>query len=142
MARPGPPAAAEAAMSDSPSLPAITGIGQIAVNARDVARATAFYREVVGLRFLFEAPGLAFFDCGGVRLMISKPSSPQFEHPASILYYRVADIRASHAALEQAGVTVEGAPHEVAKLPDHDLWIGFYRDTEDNVFALMSEVRR
>jgi len=129
-------------MSESPSVPAITGIGQIAVNARDVARATAFYRDVVGLRFLFEAPGLAFFDCGGVRLMISRPSSPQFEHAASILYYRVPDIEASHAALERAGVTVEGAPHVVAKLPDHDLCFGCYRDTEDNVFALMSEVRR
>jgi methylmalonyl-CoA/ethylmalonyl-CoA epimerase len=129
-------------MSLPPDAAAITNIGQIAIRVLDIDRAVSFYRDTLGLRFLFAAPGdLAFFDCGGVRLMLSKSEQGEHDHPASILYYRVGDIHAAFAAVRDGGARVEGEPHLVAKLPDHDLWIGFLRDSEDNVFALMSEVR-
>ena len=118
-------------------------IGQIAINVQDVERATAFYREVLGMRFLFSAPpGLAFFDCGGVRLMLSKADKPEFDHPASILYYTVADITAAHQTLTGRGVVFVGPPHIVHKAADYDLWMADFRDSEGNLLVLMSEARR
>lgn len=119
----------------------ITRLGQVAINAHDVARATAFYRDVLGLRFLFAAGQLAFFDCGGVRLMLDKPENPEFDHPSSILYFSVPDIQAAHRRLVEAGVAIVAEPNMIAKMPDHDLWMSFFRDTEGNVMALMCEVR-
>ena len=117
-------------------------IGQIAVNVKDLDRATAFYRDVLGMRPLFQIPKLAFFDCGGIRLMLSLPEKPELDHPGSILYYKVDDIKAAHAALRGREVRFEGEPHVVAQLPAHDLWMAFCRDSEGNLLALMSEVRR
>jgi methylmalonyl-CoA/ethylmalonyl-CoA epimerase len=119
----------------------ITDVGQIAINAKDLQRAIGFYRDVLGLPYLFEIPSTAFFQAGGVRLMVGTAEAPEFDHPASILYYRVPDIQAAFAALTAAGVHVEHEPRMIAKMPDHDLWMGFFRDSEDNVAALMSEVR-
>ena len=120
----------------------LTRIGQIAINVHDVDRAVNFYRDVLGLKFLFRAgEKMAFFDCGGVRLMLSLPETSEYDHPGSILYYQVADIRAAHQALVTKGTRFEGDPHLIAKMPDHELWMAFGRDTEGNVFALMSEVR-
>ncbi|MGO9589638.1 MAG: VOC family protein [Candidatus Acidiferrales bacterium] len=119
----------------------ITRLGQVAINAHDVERATAFYRDVLGLRFLFAAGQLAFFDCGGVRLMVDKPENPEFDHPSSILYFSVPDIQAAHRRLIDAGVVIVAEPNIVVKMPDHDLWMSFFRDTEGNVMALMCEVR-
>jgi methylmalonyl-CoA/ethylmalonyl-CoA epimerase len=121
---------------------ALDRIGQIAINVRDVARAVQFYRDTLGLRFLFEVPKLAFLDCGGVRLMLSLPESKEFDHPGSVLYYKVADINASHAALKARGVEFIDEPHLIARMPDHDLWMVFLHDTEGNTLALMSEVPR
>jgi len=122
--------------------PGIAGIGQIAVNARDLPRAMAFYRDVLGLPLLFEVPHMAFFDCAGIRLMLGRASEPRFDHPGSILYYRVADIAAAHAALVARGVVFEQPPHRVARLETHDLWLAFFGDSEGNTLALMSEVAR
>jgi methylmalonyl-CoA/ethylmalonyl-CoA epimerase len=119
----------------------LAGIGQIAIRVRDVERATAFYRDVLGLSYLFSAPKLAFFDCGGVRLMLSLPESSEFDHPSSIIYFRVTDIQGAHALLQGRGVGFKDAPHLIARLPDHELWMTFFDDTEDNTLALMSEVR-
>lgn len=120
----------------------LSRIHQIAINVHDLERATKFYRDTLGMKFLFEAPGLAFFDAGGVRLMLGKAEKPEFDHPASILYYSVGDIVGAHMALEQKGVPVVHEPSLVAPMPDHDLWISFYKDSEDNFFGLMSEVPR
>jgi methylmalonyl-CoA/ethylmalonyl-CoA epimerase len=117
-------------------------VGQVAINVRDLARATAFYRDTLGMRFLFGAPNLSFFDCGGVRLMLGAAERPEFDHPASIIYYKVDDIRQAHEALVSRGVRFEHEPRLVAPMPDHDLWMAFYRDTEENVLALMAEVPR
>jgi methylmalonyl-CoA/ethylmalonyl-CoA epimerase len=118
----------------------LAALGQISMNARDIARATAFYRDILGLRFLFSAGSMSFFDCQGVRLMLGLPSSPEYDHPGSILYFKVDDIVAAHAALAARGVPFKGGPHVVARLPDHELWMAFFDDTEGNTLALMSEV--
>ena len=119
----------------------ITGLGQIAINARDIERATAFYRDKLGLHFLFTAGKLAFFDCGGVRLMLDVAEKPEFDHPSSILYFRVSDINSAHRQLLSSDVRFEDEPHLIARMPDHDLWMTFFRDSEDNLLALMSEMR-
>jgi methylmalonyl-CoA/ethylmalonyl-CoA epimerase len=95
------------------------------------------------LPLLFKAgPGLAFFDCGGVRLMLTRPEKPEFDHPSSILYFAVADIHAAHQKMKGNGVRFEDEPHLLAKMPDHDLWMVFFRDSEGNLMGLMSEVKR
>ena len=119
------------------------GVGQLAIPVGDLQRSLGFYRDVLGLRFLFQVPPeLAFLDCGGVRLMLDHPEKPEFDHASSILYFAVPDIQAAHAAMKAKGARFEDDPHLVARLPDHDLWMTFFRDTEDNVLALMSEVKR
>jgi methylmalonyl-CoA/ethylmalonyl-CoA epimerase len=121
----------------------ISRIGQIAINAHDVERAAAFYQDTLGLKLLFKAgPGLAFFDCAGVRLMLTRPEKPEFDHPGSILYFAVPDIQAAHAAMKEKGARFEDEPHVVARMPDHDLWMSFFRDSEGNLMGLMSEVRK
>lgn len=117
-------------------------IRQIAINVQDVQRATKFYRDVLGLEFLFEVPGLAFFNADGVRLMLGKGETPEIDHPASVLYYLVSDIIGAHKILEEKGVHVLDVPRIVAPMSDHDLWISDYKDSEGNIFALMSEVPR
>lgn len=118
----------------------LTQIGQIAINVRDLQRAVAFYRDILGMRFLFQAPGgLAFFDVGGVRLMLGVAEKPEFSHPASILYYKVEDITAAYSTLTTRAVVFIDQPHLIAKLPTHELWMTFFRDSEDNVLALMEE---
>jgi methylmalonyl-CoA/ethylmalonyl-CoA epimerase len=118
----------------------LSRIGQIAIVVKDVERATAFYRDVLGMRFLFAYPGLAFFDCDGVRIMLSKAERPEFDHPSSVLYFRVPDIQAAYQALRAQHVEFEDEPHIIARMPDHDLWMSFFRDRDDNVLALMAEV--
>jgi len=120
----------------------LSAIGQIAITVRDLKQATIFYRDILGMKLLFEAPSLSFFDCGSVRLMLSTAEKPEFEHPASILYFRVPDIQAAYEALVARGVRFEDKPHLVARMPDHELWMTFLRDMDSNLFALMSEVRR
>ncbi|MDQ3996552.1 MAG: VOC family protein [Gemmatimonadota bacterium] len=120
----------------------LTQIGQIAINVRDLQRAVAFYRDTLGMRFLFQAPGgLAFFDVGGVRLMLGVAEKPEFSHPASVLYYNVPDIGAAYETLSGRGVTFLDEPHLIARMPDHELWMTFFRDSEENVLALMEERR-
>jgi predicted enzyme related to lactoylglutathione lyase len=122
-----------------PANSALSRIGQIAINAHDVDRATAFYRDVLGLPHLFRAGQLSFFDCGGVRLMLDKPEKPEFDHPSSILYFQVADIQAAYQRLKSVGAAFEDEPHLLARMPNHDLWMTFFRDSEGNLLALMSE---
>jgi methylmalonyl-CoA/ethylmalonyl-CoA epimerase len=118
-------------------------IGQIAVTGKDVARASAFYRDVLGLRHLFDAgPKLSFFDCGGVRLMLTTAERAEDDHPGSILYYFVSDIDAVYRELSGKGVRFLDAPHIVAPLPDHDLWLTAFNDSEGNTMGIMEERKR
>jgi catechol 2,3-dioxygenase-like lactoylglutathione lyase family enzyme len=119
----------------------IKQIGQIAINVHDTNRAVEFYRDILGLKLLFTAGHLAFFDCGGVRLMLSPPEKPEFDHPSSILYFKVGDIQSAYDRLVQKNTKTEDQPHLVARMPDHDLWLSAFRDSEGNLMCLMSEVR-
>lgn len=123
--------------------PGIERIGQISINVHDVQRAVGFYRDTLGLQLLFQAPPkMAFFDCGGVRLMLSLPETAEFDHPGCILYLRVPDIQAAFGWLEQRGVPFAAKPHLVARLENHDLHLAFFHDPDGNPLALMSEVPR
>ena len=115
-------------------------IGQISMRALDIDRATTFYRDVLGLPHLFRAGQLSFFDCGGIRLMLSLPE-PGFDHPGSVLYFKVEDIEARHRELTASGVEFINEPHLIARMPDHELWMAFFKDTEGNTLALMCEKR-
>ena len=119
----------------------LTQIGQIAVPVSDIERAIAYYRDTLGMRFLFQAPpGLGFFDCAGVRLMLDAPAKAQAENFSSVIYYKVPDLNAAFEILSARGVVFETKPHLIAKLPDHELWMAFFRDPDGNLLALMSEV--
>jgi predicted enzyme related to lactoylglutathione lyase len=115
-------------------------IEQIAIPVRDLSRATAFYRDLLGMKLLFEVPPqLTFFDCDGVRLALSTASDPMYDPPGSIVYYRVAEIEVAHADLESRGVEFLQGPHKVAELGDVEVWMAFFEDTEGNTLAITSE---
>jgi len=114
----------------------LQSIGQIAVRATDLPRAVRFYRDVLGLGYLFEAPGLAFFQCGGVHLMLSGAEDPEFDHAASILYFDVAEIQQAYRTLLGRGVRFRDEPHVVHRAGDRELWISSFEDSEGNVFAI------
>ena len=121
-------------------------LGQIALTVQDLDRATAFYKDTLGLPLLFQFPGLAFFNLHGIRLMLSRGEGepkepPRLESSGTVLYFKTDDLPAGFATLKDRGVTVLGEPHLIAKMPDHELWMAFFRDSEGNTFALMSEVR-
>jgi methylmalonyl-CoA/ethylmalonyl-CoA epimerase len=119
----------------------IESIGQIAIRARDLPAAVAFYRDALGLDYLFEAGPLAFLMCGDVRLMLEVPENAEVDHPSSIVYFRVDDLESAYADLTGRGVEFIDKPHLIAKLSDHKLWMAFFRDPDGNLMALMSEVR-
>jgi predicted enzyme related to lactoylglutathione lyase len=121
----------------------LSAIEQIAVNAQDIERAVAFYRDKLGMKHLFTVPpNLAFFDCDGIRLMLSLPAKPEFDHPSSIIYFKVDDILIAYATLSERGVQFEEKPIFVADMGTYDLWIGSFRDSENNLLALMSHVAK
>ena len=123
--------------------PGIERIGQIALVVHDLPRAVDFYRDTLGLQLLFQVPPkMAFFDCAGVRLMLSLPEKAEFDHPSSILYFKVPDIQHAYRMMKDRGAAFEGEPHLVAKLETHDLWLAFFKDPDLNFLALMSEVHR
>ena len=117
----------------------LSEIGQVAVNVRNVEESVKFYRDTLGMQFLFTAPGMAFFQCGAVRLMLSVAETPEFDHPASIIYYRVDDIELAHRALAERGVGFVAAPHCIHRTPQSELWMAFFKDNSDNTLALMCE---
>ena len=134
--------------TSAPSGAALGRLAQVALPAADLAATVAFYRDALGVPLLFQAPpGLAFFDVGGVRLMLAAPEGGASEGGAppaasgAALYFRVGDIHAAHAALLGRGVVFVDTPHLVARMPDHELWMAFFRDPTGNLLALMAEVR-
>ena len=130
-------------MTNSPTATfGLAQIGQIAVPVGDIDRAIAFYRDILGMKLLFQAPpGLGFFDCAGVRLMLDAPAKAQAETCSSVIYYKVPDLQAAFETLSARGVLFEAKPHLIARLPGHELWMAFFRDPDGNLLALMSEVR-
>jgi methylmalonyl-CoA/ethylmalonyl-CoA epimerase len=119
----------------------LSRIAQIAVYVRNLDRAVAFYRDTLGLPFLFQAPpGLAFFDCQGVRLMLDAAAEAQFQPPSSIVYYAVDDIQAAYAALRERQVSFRDPPRRIATVGERDIWMAFFDDPEGNLLAITSEV--
>ena len=115
-------------------------LGQVALTVGDVERSTKFYRDALGLRFLFSAgPSLAFLDMGGVRLMLSAPEGDFTPGSSTVLYLKVEDIEAEHASMRGRGVDFVDEPHLIATMPDHDLWMTFFRDPDGHTLALMCE---
>lgn len=120
----------------------LSRVGQIMMPAEDLGRARDFYRDVLGMPFLFEVPRMAFFDLGGVRLMLGEREGggDGDAAPGSILYYRVDDIQVARRSLGARGVSFDQEPALIAEMEDHDLWMAFFHDSEGNQLALMSEV--
>jgi predicted enzyme related to lactoylglutathione lyase len=117
-------------------------IGQIAITVSDVNKAVVFYRDVLGLKFLFSAgPNLAFLAAGSVRLMLSTPQGAGTVGKNSLLYFKTSDIAATHVAIVARGATDERAPQLAARMPDHELWLAFVRDPDGNLVGLMEEKR-
>ncbi len=119
----------------------LSAIGQIAITVSDIKKAISFYRDTLGMKYMFEAPNMAFFDCGGIRLMLGLAEKGGDQQYSSVIYYKVDDIVKTYEAFLSRGVHFEAKPHFVAKLPDHDLWLAFFRDQDNNLLALMSEVQ-
>ncbi len=129
-------------MSDDSSTPPAPSLGQVAITVADVAAAKGFYRDILGLGFLFDAgPNLAFLQAGDVRVMLTTPQGHGEPGKNSVFYFKVTDIVTAHAAMVAKGATNERAPAMAAPMPDHDLWTGFLRDPEGNLVGLMEEVR-
>ena len=117
-----------------------SGVGQLAIPVADLDRSIAFYRDVLGLRFLFRAPpGLAFLQCGQVRLMLGERSPGANDPAVGVVYYRVADLDGAYEALRERGARFVDEPHRIARLEDHELWMVFLRDPDDHLLALMAE---
>jgi predicted enzyme related to lactoylglutathione lyase len=128
----------EAAMTTAPAF-ALSAIGQISLTASNLERAKRFYRDALGLRHLFDAPPkMSFFDCAGIRLLIGEPESGPFQPSGSVLYFQVPDIQEAHESLAARGVEFVQPPHPVTRLPQGELWMAFFRDSEGNTLALQS----
>jgi predicted enzyme related to lactoylglutathione lyase len=122
--------------------PKLSEIRQIAITVSDVATALPFYRDVLGLTFLFSpAPTLAFLQAGTIRIMLSTPQGAGKPGHNSILYFKASDIVATQAAIVARGAKEERPPQLAARMPDHELWIGFVRDPDGNLIGLMEEKR-
>jgi len=117
----------------------VTGILQIAITVKDIERATAFYRDVLGLRLLIKAPNMAFFDCGGVRLYLASGEGTEHQGASSCIYFRTDDISGLLGALKEKGVSIHQEPQILARMPDHDLWLMWIRDSEGNLLGVMEE---
>lgn len=128
-------------MTHPPGL-GLSRIRQIALVTRDLPRAVAFYRDRLGMQFLFEVPGpLAFFDCDGIWLMLTPPEG-QFDGTGSVLYFEVDDIGDAYRTLKERGVEFIDEPHIIADMGTYDLWMCFFRDPDRNPLALRCEVRK
>lgn len=127
---------------DKISFDGLSSIAQINLPVHDLETSKAFYRDSLGIKFLFQVPNMVFFDCGGVRLLLAIPEDDAARHPGSIIYFKVADIQTATSALRERGVSIIADPQLVAEMPDHDLWMSFFKDPSENTLALMSEIPR
>jgi len=115
-------------------------IGQIAIPVSNTDRSEAFYEQTLGLRKLYRYGDLSFFDCAGVRLMLSPPETGAKVEPGQgAIYFRVADLALAVKELKAKGVDVFSEPHLLAPMPDHDLWMAFVRDPDGHLIGLMME---
>ena len=118
----------------------LSKIGQINIPVHDLETSVEFYRDSLGMNYLFQVPNMAFFDCAGIHILLAVPDDDAFDHPSSIIYFKVDDIHLATNALHGRGVVISGKPQLIAEMPDHDLWMSFFKDPNGNTLALMSEV--
>jgi methylmalonyl-CoA/ethylmalonyl-CoA epimerase len=118
----------------------LSTIGQISIPVQELESAVNFYRDSLGMDFLFQVPNMAFFDCGGIRILLAVPEKGDSDRRSSIIYFKVADIHTETEALRERSVVFTSEPQLIAEMPDHDLWMSFFQDLDDNMLALMSEV--
>jgi len=118
----------------------LKSIGQIGIPAKDINRAILFYKDLLELPLLFNTDTMAFFDCDGIRLMLSLPEKEQFTNASSVLYFQVDDITQSYSQMKEKGVSFIDKPHVVAKMNSTETWMVFFNDTEGNTHALTNEV--
>ena len=116
-----------------------TEIGQINIPVHDLDQAVEFYQDTLGIEYLFQVPGMAFFNCGGIRLMLAIPKDELFDHPSSIIYFKVEDIHSTTEALRARGVEIISNPELIAEMSDHDLWMSFFKDPDGNTLAIIAE---
>src|SRR5215813_9291624 len=121
------------------AVPQISGVLQLAIPVRDISRATAFYRDSLGLKFLMGAPNMAFFDCGGVRLYLDAILGSQQASPNQFVYFRSTDILSHASALKARNIAVHQEPHIIARLPHAEVWLMWIRDSEGNLLGIMEE---
>jgi methylmalonyl-CoA/ethylmalonyl-CoA epimerase len=126
-------------------MPAVTlsRIRQIALPVREVTEAKQFYRDILGLRHLFDAPpGLSFFDCGGVQLMLAGPAGQgkDGDQQHAVLFYDVADIKGTHAKIKSSGAKSLEEPRVIARMNGREIWVSSVSDGQGNVVGLMSDV--
>ena len=120
----------------------LTGILQIAITVQDLQRATAFYRDVLGLNLLMSAPSMAFFDCGGVRLYLARGEGTEHAASSASIYFRTSDMSNQLSTLKEKKVPIHQEPQVIARLPDHDLWLMWIRDSEGNLLGIMEERKK
>lgn len=120
----------------------LTGILQIAIKVNDMERATAFYRDVLRLHLLMKAPTMAFLDCGGIRLYLACGEGAEHQGASSCIYFRTGDMAGLLLALKAEGVSIHQEPQVIARMPDHDLWLMWIRDSEENLLGIMEERKR
>ena len=119
----------------------LSQIGQISIPVQDLEVAVEFYRDSLGMEFLFQVPNMAFFDCGGVRVLLAVPEEDDADRRSSIIYFKVEEIHTATDTLRERGVVITSDPHLIAEMPDHELWMSFFHDPDGNMLALMAEVQ-
>ena len=120
----------------------LTKIAQISVRAKDLQRATVFYRDTLGLKVVVSTPVISIVDCGGIFLLLSKAESPELDHPSSVIYFDVDDIQKTVTDLSSRDVKIEDKPHIVGQLGNQDVWVAIFQDSEDNLVGLVSRTPR
>lgn len=119
----------------------IQRIGQIGVPIKNVENAIKFYKDLLGLPLLFSTDSMAFFECNGQRLLLTIPEKDEFANSSSVIYFQVEDIKKVCEELIKKGVSFIDQPHIVAKMENTETWMAFFKDTEGNTHALMSELK-
>ncbi|MDM5314528.1 VOC family protein [Fictibacillus sp. b24] len=118
----------------------IQKVGQLAVPVHDITRSIHFYKDILGLNLLFQTDTMAFFDCNGLRIMLTLPEKEEFAHSSSVIYFNVEHIKQAYKTLQEKGVAFVDSPHIVAKMGNTETWMVFFKDSEGNTHSLMSEV--
>ncbi|HTD04129.1 VOC family protein [Undibacterium sp.] len=119
----------------------LSSLGQVALQISNADASQEFYGQKLGLKQLFRYGELVFFDCDGVRLMLDGTSKVAIPPGSQCLYFKISDIDAVYGKLRNAGVAFVDRPHLVSKMPDHDLWMVFFKDPDGHLLALMEEKR-